>query len=543
MADTTIRKLLVRLGVEADTATLAKFDTGLSKIATGARDLVLAGTAAAATLVGITTTAADAGNAAEKGAQKTATQVEAYQELVIAGDRAGLTVEQVEQGLIKQAAAMRQVTEAAGPAYEAYSQLGISAGQLAGLSPDEALMLTAEALAGVADETRRAQLAAQIYGEELGARMLPLLNQGSAGIAALRQEARDMGLIISEEAAAASAEFGDRLADVIDIAKGLRNAFGLVLVPELSRLLTRFRDWFVLNREIIQQKLEEYAEKIASGLERAEEVITKVVDRMGGWENVLKLVTAGITALVAAWAAFKIGTVIAGIVQVVSAISAMGGAIGPVLIAFGALLPILQVWGAFALIIDDLLTYFRGGDSVIGRFIDRFREGEGFVGAFARALESALGFAQEAFPVVSGLFGQVLGIFQQLYQLAQPLIDLLATGFGMVIEGYLMPFTLALEGIGLLFDALIPKVSQFGALASSVLSGVSGLLGGGADTSGLAPSTPESTVGGGGGSTSNSTTTVNNYNGLNTSDIEALNAAAEERAARSASEAGTAGVV
>lgn len=541
MADTTIRKLLVRLGVEADTKNVAEFDKEIANAVVQLRDMLQAGASAIAEMAKFAQQASRAAGATEEAATEIESATESVEGFASASEQAGAAANDVAMGAATEAAALDDVEVAARGAEDAIESLAGS-NQAASASFVEGSKRFTEGFEKIEGGANRAIGAARELALVAAGAVVGLVGLVFTAAEAVRAS-EELGESFDAEAVEAANELSDGISGIIDFVLSLRNAVGLVLLPEIASMVSRFRDWATANKEVIQQRLEEYAERIADGLERAEAVIEKVVDRMGGWENALKLVTAGIAALTAAWAALKIGTVVAGILQVVQGFAALGASGGTLLIAFGALLPILQVWGAFALIIDDLLTYFRGGDSVIGRFIDRFREGEGFVGAFARALESALGFAQEAFPVVSGLFGQVLSIFEQLYQLAQPLIDLLATGFGMVIEGYLMPFTLALEGIGLLFDALIPKVSQFGALASSVLSGVSGLLGGGADTSGLAPSTPESTVGGGGGSTSNSTTTVNNYNGLNTSDIEALNAAEAERAARSASEAGTAGVV
>lgn len=93
-----------------------------------------------------------------------------------------------------------------------------------------------EELQGVEDASKRAAIASLAFGEDAGPRMVNLLDQGTAGIARMRQEARDLGLVIEEEllrdAEAASDSLGT-LSDVI----GVRLTAAIVdAAPEIQRL-------------------------------------------------------------------------------------------------------------------------------------------------------------------------------------------------------------------------------------------------------------------------------------------------------------------
>ena len=71
---------------------------------------------------------------------------------------------------------------------DALDKLGISVEDLQGLSPEESFRMLSSAIADLPDEVQKAALAQDVFGRS-GTRLLPLLKEGSEGIAALRQEA------------------------------------------------------------------------------------------------------------------------------------------------------------------------------------------------------------------------------------------------------------------------------------------------------------------------------------------------------------------
>jgi hypothetical protein len=94
------------------------------------------------------------------------------------------------------------------------------------------------ALAGVENESLRAQYAFEILGDGAKA-LMPLLNQGADGIEAFRKQARDLGITISDDDAASAAA----LADAWDILKRSLSAVTIQLGAALAPLLWLRQVW------------------------------------------------------------------------------------------------------------------------------------------------------------------------------------------------------------------------------------------------------------------------------------------------------------
>jgi hypothetical protein len=56
---------------------------------------------------------------------------------------------------------------------------------------------------------------------------VPFLNQGREGIAALMEEAKSLGLVMSEDAARASEAFNDNLTRLHAVTEGVQRQFGV----------------------------------------------------------------------------------------------------------------------------------------------------------------------------------------------------------------------------------------------------------------------------------------------------------------------------
>lgn len=84
------------------------------------------------------------------------------------------------------------------------------------------------------DGTTKAALAQELFGKS-GLELTEFLNQGADGLDDMGEKARSLGIIISEETAAAADEFNDRLADLRAQGAGFSNQVTSQLLPALNQ--------------------------------------------------------------------------------------------------------------------------------------------------------------------------------------------------------------------------------------------------------------------------------------------------------------------
>lgn len=191
----------------------------------------------------------------------------------------------------------------------AFKELGISVKDGKDFKSRNALFFeTAGALADVSDETKRAALAQRVFGEG-GTQLLPLLSQGRAGLDAQRAALEKMN-VITPDAIDQADKFSDRLV----LLKA--NALGK-LTPALLRLLPTL-------------------EKLANLFVKGADVFARFASRL----NLGSLAVVGLAAKLSGLgsSALKAGAQMARM-----------------------LLPLL--------LLEDIFTFFDGGDSLTGRLM------------------------------------------------------------------------------------------------------------------------------------------------------------------------------
>ncbi len=120
----------------------------------------------------------------------------------------------------------------------------------AGQPLDVTLGRIADRFAAMPDGAKKSALAMDLFGKS-GSKLIPLLNSGSAGIAALREEARATGYVIDDQAAGALEGFGDQTDKLKAQLTGLRNQAIVALLPALQRMVTGLQDWIAANRQLL----------------------------------------------------------------------------------------------------------------------------------------------------------------------------------------------------------------------------------------------------------------------------------------------------
>jgi len=195
-----------------------------------------------AVIVGIATKSilsfASMGDEIAKMAKRTGFSTEALSELRHAAELSGASL----QGLEKASRTLSGTILDAGYGLESYTRafdkIGVSYIELAKLSPEDQLMQVLEALAEVESESERAALATDLFGRA-GTQLLPMLSDGADGLARMRKEAHELGIVFDAEAAVAAEKMTDAMTRVKSAIKGAELAIAEALIPIITPLLDK----------------------------------------------------------------------------------------------------------------------------------------------------------------------------------------------------------------------------------------------------------------------------------------------------------------
>lgn len=207
-------------------------------------------TLAGASIVALTKQAIDAADNFAKMSQKVGVSVESLSTLAYAADQSGVSLQQLQTGLVRLAKNASDAASGTGDAIRAFDAMGISVKDAEGnlKSTESLLSEVAEKLSGYEDSAQKTALAVQLFGRA-GAELLPLLNAGADGIAKLQSRARDLGLEIDGNTAKKAEQFNDLLSDMGELVKGFGNDLATALLPGLAELADRFVDAGIEGRK------------------------------------------------------------------------------------------------------------------------------------------------------------------------------------------------------------------------------------------------------------------------------------------------------
>lgn len=206
---------------------------------------------------------ANVGDNLNKMSIRTGIAAEDLSQLGFAAEQSGSSLDELAAATLRMNRRLGRITagQASKTQEEALESLGLSAERLQQLSPEERLFAIADAMAGMSDQAEAAGLAQRAFGTQVD-KILPLLLQGSDGIRALKQEAKDLGLTLSTEDAQAAADLTDAMNRVVSVVKRAAVAVGSALAPILEKtadlilsVAKPVREWIDANRGLVQTVL------------------------------------------------------------------------------------------------------------------------------------------------------------------------------------------------------------------------------------------------------------------------------------------------
>lgn len=189
----------------------------------------------------------ETGDALDKMRQRTGLSVEAISKLDHAAGQSGASLEDVENGVRKMQREIGKAGDASKETTDALDAMNLRMEDLQKLSPEEQFNTLASEIGKISDPTKRAAMAMQFFGKS-GTKLLPMIEDFDA----LKQEAEDMGFVMSGSAAAASVKLGDKFANLWKTVKFGALALGEALAPALDFAVTHIQTFATKALKIVQ---------------------------------------------------------------------------------------------------------------------------------------------------------------------------------------------------------------------------------------------------------------------------------------------------
>lgn len=505
----TLRELMIEIGIDADTSGLSQFERGLQRVMGIAKAVGVALVGAGAAIFALAKSTANYADTIEDTAMAVGLTNKELQTLGHAAQLSGSSLQEAADSMRFLSRNIAESLEGTGPAADAFEFMGLSAKDAAGnLRPTNDVMLDiAEKFAQMDNGARKTQLAMDLFGRS-GAKMIPMLNAGRSGIEAMRQEASDLGIVLSDEAIRAGSDFNDAVDRLLAVFNGLKNAIGAAVIPALMELVDGLREVTVANMDVIKSGLSRFI----TGLIRVIQNVSTFVSFLASGFSRLASVVGGIIPLLQTvgilLASYFVGRAAQGVFDMVVGFTKMAQAIK--LVNLQALLIPALIGGAILLaiaVIDDFIAFTEGRDSVLGFLIKNKDE---ILESIAEAFDSVVEWIDGAFNALFGLmergtaaffefFGvpgkeaqraasTVVGVFRWMYEGVREALSSLgsfiADTFGFVVDS-MRPIVADIVSIlnePMLFFTRFPSVIEgvfetaFGVVSRFVTFAIGGLM-------------------------------------------------------------------
>ncbi len=201
--------------------------------------------ATAGALVAIGKQALGAADEIQKMSQRLAISTEALSQYKHVAKLSGTDFEALAKGVAKSQRTIADAEDGLSTAVRAIEDMGLSVAELKKLKPEDAFEKMGAAMSGIVDPYTRASVAANVFGRA-GKELLPIFNDGAAGVKAMRMEADRLGLTLSQDMADSAAKAADAGARLESAWSGFAQALTIKVAPALTTvgnmLATAFSD-------------------------------------------------------------------------------------------------------------------------------------------------------------------------------------------------------------------------------------------------------------------------------------------------------------
>lgn len=237
---------LAKFSIDLEMATakfnrqVAQTQKGIGAIAKTAasaakRIAAIAPVAGAAGIVAITKQAVENQAAVQDMADRLGTSSEALTRLEFAAKQTGVSTEKLNQGLQRQTRRIAEAAKGTGEAKNALKELGLEAGALNQLRPEEQFKVLADAIEGVENPADKVRIAMKLFDSE-GVALLQTMRGGSAQLNQFAAEADRLGVTVDSKSAKAAQRAAAAFGKLGGAFTGAANSIGSQFAPEIEAM-------------------------------------------------------------------------------------------------------------------------------------------------------------------------------------------------------------------------------------------------------------------------------------------------------------------
>lgn len=371
-----VDRLLAYFGVDVDEKSFKDAQGELQELEGQMMGIITAvgamGAAIGAAAFAMVTDFANTADATNKLARRIGTTAETLQEYDYVAERSGVTTDLMRNSLEKLQGKVSDAANGNKDMTATLKELGLEAKAFAAMPLGDQMEAIAKGFQGLKSDGDRTRLAMKLFEEE-GRGMVTVFEGGADAIAKMRAEARGFGVYSTEDAAMAE-EFNDRLLDAQMSLGSIKKLVAVELLPVITEMLVSFRDFFLESREWIKSGIVAAFNSLTFAVKGlAAALALLALNRIGAG---IMFATTAIRTMTAAMTTARIAALTLAASQLVMAF-AIPAAIGAAAVAI-------------VLVLEDIISYFRGDKSITAIIVDEMASAWEKVAATAKRVWKAM---------------------------------------------------------------------------------------------------------------------------------------------------------
>lgn len=269
--------------------------------------------------------------------------------------------------------------------------LGIGYGNFANMDSEQRMAAVFNQASAMSDQRLAATLVGDVLGEA-GKEYYETLKMAGVSLDKALKDAKALNYV-TEQNRKEAAIFTMEVRSIKEAGKSIMQLFGSELGKALTPTATKIKNYLITNKDKIQKGIQGISKTVGQVVESISGVIAKIapvveglIDKFGGLDKVIIKLGVGFASLKLMQFAGSLKTILTSI----NLLKAGLGGIGKGLMGAG-----------LYLLLDDLMVYFSGGDSLTGdilKFLDEVKQKFGFDDALKNMVASFQNLAN----VISG---------------------------------------------------------------------------------------------------------------------------------------------